>query len=590
MINPSNDRLNYGNILTPPHNYKLDFAISATYSLDLNSLIGASISLGLNDDTDSDLMESEIYLLDALRKTSDKVALFCEAGQIQKPVKVTPFYILLEKMVYPVKTTKNINITKYPSFHPKFWLLRFVNENNEFLYRTIVLSRNLTFNRNWDVSFVMDGVESSKTSKNNPLINFLNYLSLHIKDYNKKEKIKEIMDSLHYVEFKLNSDEFKDFEFVVNGIDDESDIKNQPLFKENFDEVLIMSPFLSSNIIKDFNERSSKNAKLMLFTHSSSLSKLKSEDCDKFDIYTLKDEVVDGESIISENAQDFQKQDIHAKLYMTRKGNDVDLYLGSLNASHNAVYGNVEFMIRLKTTKKYLNINKLSRDLFNGSYEDSECPFKLVDINSYCDEAESDENDLNSIIKEIIRKNPKAKIIHHNEKYNIQVFTNAFNENIQISPLLVPEKKEKLTQKVCFKNLTKLQLCEFFTVSVKENDHEISRVIKIPCEDMPSDRENSLICDIINDEDSFIKYISFLLGDDFILSALGIEKAGKDNFDFSTYAQSTALYEKMLKAAYYQPEKFKDLEFIIKAVSDDGVIPEGFEGLYKTFKEVVYNG
>ena len=41
MLNPNNDRLDYGQVLAPPSNYKLDFAIGTTYSLDLDALVGA---------------------------------------------------------------------------------------------------------------------------------------------------------------------------------------------------------------------------------------------------------------------------------------------------------------------------------------------------------------------------------------------------------------------------------------------------------------------------------------------------------------------------------------------------------------------
>ena len=51
--------------------------------------------------------------------------------------------------------------------------------------------------------------------------------------------------------------------------------------------------------------------------------------------------------------------------------------------------------------------------------------------------------------------------------------------------------------------------------------------------------------------------------------------------------QLPELYEKMLKASLYAPEKFDELEFLIKTLSDDDVIPEGFEKLYNTFKQVV---
>ena len=85
MLNPNNDRLDYGQVLAPPDGYTLDFAIGTTYSLDLDALVGACIALGLSEETDSDLMKNPICLLEALRATGDKVALFCEGGQIHTP-------------------------------------------------------------------------------------------------------------------------------------------------------------------------------------------------------------------------------------------------------------------------------------------------------------------------------------------------------------------------------------------------------------------------------------------------------------------------------------------------------------------------
>ena len=184
MLNPNNNRLDYGEILSPPNNYQLDFAIGTSYSLDLDALVGASISLGLSEETDTNLINNPIFLLEALRTTGDKVILFCEGGQIHLPNKPNLLYILLEEMVFQVNNSKIIN-NKYASFHPKFWLLRYVNEENNVFYRVVVLSRNLTFDRSWDISFSMDGfLKEEKSDKNNPIIDFLKYL----KDFSKNDE------------------------------------------------------------------------------------------------------------------------------------------------------------------------------------------------------------------------------------------------------------------------------------------------------------------------------------------------------------------------------------------------------------------
>ncbi|MDD4431481.1 MAG: hypothetical protein PHF61_08795, partial [Bacteroidales bacterium] len=73
----------------------------------------------------------------------------------------------------------------------------------------------------------------------------------------------------------------------------------------------------------------------------------------------MKDAIVDGEDSFTEDAEEKQRQDIHAKLYLKTKYSESDLYLGSLNASHSAYHGNVEFVIKLSGKRRYLNVDIL---------------------------------------------------------------------------------------------------------------------------------------------------------------------------------------------------------------------------------------
>ena len=586
MLNPKRNRLDYGSILSPPSNYQLDFAIGATYSLDLDSLVGASISLGLSIENDTELNENPIVLLEALRSTGNKVALFCESGQIKLPNKTTPLYILLEDMVFQVANNNNIKHSRYASFHPKVWLLRYINDK-KILYRFIVLSRNLTFDRSWDLSFSMDGtVTDSKKSKNDPLIKFLEFLTDFSTDDVKTYKIKEIMDELENVEFKLDSDVFEGFDFILNGVGDEYSIQNHQLFYSNsLENLLIMSPFLSKDVIRDFNNRKNSNSKAVLITRLNSLSPLKDEKLDNFEFYALKDEVIDGESLLSEDYS--QKQDIHAKMYVVEKRSYVDLYLGSLNASHNALFGNVEFMIKLWARKRRFNINKVLKGIFNDGKDN---PFQLVNMNTIKSESKDDGgNDLNLIVKDIVRLNSRAKVISRNDSFDLEVnFDKDYDGyDIEIKPLL-SNKKAKFSQKILFENLEKVQLSEFFVITVTEDDDVIRRVIKIPIDNMPEDRQKDVVSKVINDKTAFITYVAFLLGDEYILSSIEDDDMDIDGVNSNNFAiQLPELYEKMLKAALYSPEKFKELEFLIKTLSKDNVVPEGFEELHNTFRQVI---
>lgn len=600
MLNPNNDRLDYGQIIAPPTDYKLDFAIGTTYSLDLDALIGACIALGLAEETDSDLMKNPVCLLEALRATGDKVALFCEGGQIHLPNNVTSLYILLEKMVFPVTTSSKRGIAQYSSFHPKFWLIKYVNNKNEALYRVVVLSRNLTFDRSWDISFCMDGKKASyETDKNNPVSDFISYLIKQLPDTEnaseKQKKLRALLRELKYVEFSLDSKEFYDFNFIPVGISNKYNSKQDALYNllgDSFHEVMIMSPFLSKSVIKDFNDRNKyiEHSEHVLITRASELGKLKPGDCSNFEIYTMKDAVIDGESLISEENISTQKQDIHAKIYMIMKYPNTYLYLGSLNASHNALNGNIEFMVKLHSKNRYLNLSKLKNSLFGA--DEAECPFQIATLNK-AQEDETDEKTqmLDSVIKAVNRLEASGIIKEKEDRFDINLSFEPFESEYDITILpLLSNKTAPLSETVIFSSMELTQLSEFYKISVSDGKQTVNRVIMIPTDNMPSDREKAVVSSVVNDKSCFYRYIAFLLGDNMVISALestdsangatGTVKASKP-------IQLPALYEKMLKTAATAPERFKEIEYLIKSVSADGVIPEGFEELYNTFRKVV---
>jgi hypothetical protein len=608
MLNPIENRLDYGKILTPPEGFYLDFAVGATYSLNLDALVGVCLALGLSEETDSVLMNNPICLLEALRSTGDKIALFCEGGQIHMPDTPTPLFILLEKMVFSIAMPKRSGIAAYPSFHPKFWLIRYANETKEYVYRVIVLSRNLTFDRSWDISYYMDGrLRKSASDKNEPLCDFLRFLakqtSADESGKNKAKEIRALIRELSYVHFEPPEKEFYDYEFVPGGIKKSSGVyyrfEKTELFTDTFHEILIISPFLSSSIIKDFNDRNVgspiQGSRYILITRGMSLERLKLEDVDNFRIYTMKDSVIDGECAISEEKTEAKKQDIHAKLFMKRKHSDSSLYLGSLNASHNAVYGNVELMLRLDAKNRYLSMDKLTASLFGEDEQDN--PFQEETLQNAIIDIDDDEtNNLHAVIKEINRSNPSAFVKENVQKDTEKLFSVTVNLlsvdtgdfKVRVKPLF-SNKTAALAEKILFTDLQLTQLSEFYAISVSDNKNTVERIIMIPTRGIPENRENAVVSHFVNNEKNFYRYIAFLLGDDPIVSALevGVAEGDGQSKPGSTTYGIPALYEKMLQTAANNPKKFKDIEHLMKAVSEDGIIPEDFKKLYDTFKKAV---
>lgn len=597
------DRTDYNIILMPPDGYKIDKAIGTTYSLDLEALTAVAICLGLSEETDSKLMQNPISMLNALQKVSDKIILFCEAGQIKAPLKPTALSILLEKMVVEVALPKDRQLGRYPAFHPKTWVLSYVNKDGDKKYRFVVMSRNLTFDRSWDVSFSMDSsrmVRQKKKTK--PIINFLDFLSgsvsNNVKDAGKKRTlIRNMQVELADVSFSLDSKEFgENFEILPLGIGKNAyQMSEDVLFSTDrnsadstFHELVVMSPFLSESVIADFNiaERGLSDSRRSLITRRSELSKLKEMDTDNFTIYVLKDEIVDGEDAISDVMTDKMKQDIHAKIYIRRKYADVDLYLGSMNASYSAINKNVEMMLWLGTKNKYLNGEKFLKDIFCGPADDVKNPFEKVTVMDAVQDIDGDnKNALEQKIKELCRAKRKATITEDNYgKYKVTVeFPGVTSDKtIMVSPFN-SKQEHTLCEKIEFTDLEILQLSEFYELTAKEGEDEIHRIIMIPTIGFPEDRESAVVNSIVKDRASFVEYIAFVLGDDYLASMLEKKQIGESGIFQHSNDAMPVLYEKMLKTSVEEPERFRDIGYVLKMVTDKEIIPDEFRELYDTF-------
>lgn len=357
-----------------------------------------------------------------------------------------------------------------------------------------------------------------------------------------------------------------------------------------FNELVVMSPFLSESVIADFNltDRALSDCKRTLVTRRSELGKLKASDVDNFTIYALKDEIIDGEEEISDELADKKKQDIHAKIYLRRKYSDVDLYLGSMNASYSAINKNVEMMLWLGTKNMYLNGDKFLEDIFCGPVGDAKNPFEQVTVADAVLETESDNrNLLEQKIKDLCRVKRQAVISEDNEnagKYKIEVEFSGIESDSEVTVSPFNSKQEQtLSEHIEFSELEILQLSEFYEITARSGDDTIRRIIMIPTSGFPDDRESAAVNSVVKDRASFVEYIAFVLGDDYVASMLEGKQMGESGFFANSSDAMPALYEKMLKTSVEGPERIKDIGYVLKMVTDKDIIPDEFRELYETF-------
>lgn len=598
MLKAETDRLDYGSILSPPVDYHLEAAVGTTYSLDLETLTAISIALGLSQATDSELKNNPICLLEALRKVTDKILIFCEAGQIKVPANSSSLYILLEQMVTEVALPNKGKMNGYPAFHPKCWLVQYANLGGDKIYRFIVMSRNMTFDRSWDVSAVLEGKESKDNlEKTKPVQDFLRFLSAYVKKDNeksqaKKKMLKNLIKVLDNVSFHTNSKEFFDFEVLPLGIGKNAyDINQDSLFLDTFNELIVISPFLTGNIIENLNKdsKSLTNCRRTLITRKNELSKLKQNQVNNFDIFCLKDTIIDGEDSFSDEDIIRQKQDIHAKVYLKRKWSDTDFYLGSMNATYAALNQNVEMMLWLGAKNRYLNSTKLLNDLFGGEEDNPENPFYKTEISDDGIPAGDDEkNKLELMVKKLCRVNSHGEVIKTDDNFTVKITFEGMDEvsNMTISPLRSNKEKE-LNEEVIFEGLDLLQLSEFYKITVKGEKEELKRIIMISTTGIPSERENSVVNSIVSNKQSFIEYISFVLGEDYLMSYMEKRLEPDSGLNGSQDIPMPAIYEKMLKTAANEPERLDEIEYLLNMITSVDVIPDGFRQMYETFKKAV---
>ena len=119
MLDP-NSRSLLVNSLRPPPGYIFCGGLATTYSLDLTTLLSVPLNLALRSSDDRNAMlQDGVALLEALRRTTDRLSIFCQQGRISAPAKDHVLYGLLESCVVEVTAPQG------GVFHPKIWVLRF---------------------------------------------------------------------------------------------------------------------------------------------------------------------------------------------------------------------------------------------------------------------------------------------------------------------------------------------------------------------------------------------------------------------------------------------------------------------------------
>src|SRR6266700_5889156 len=241
MLDPQ-DRFLLSDSLRPSEGYSLDYAVATTYSLDLVSLVAAPIALARFDweGAEDAGHPDPLMILESLRRCSDRLAVFCEPGRIAVPSDQHLLFAMLEQSVHEVRAPK-----PGKAFHPKVWVVRYSAPKEPIRYRVLVLSRNLTADRCWDVIVSLDGELLDRQiaiAANHPLADFvaaLPRMCVRSPSSELRKTIDRFQRELRKVRFEP-PEGFTDLAFWPLGV---GDYTSWP-FEDVDDRMLVISPFI----------------------------------------------------------------------------------------------------------------------------------------------------------------------------------------------------------------------------------------------------------------------------------------------------------------------------------------------------------
>ena len=577
------NRVDYGNLLDEDIDYELVQAVWLTYSLDMEALLGIPLCLGMRGEMTSSQRNNPLYVLEAIRRTGKKLSIFCNAGCIKVPKSESRLFALLEDCIHEVRMPN----FKY-NFHPKIWVVQYRNTvDNRILIKVIVMSRNLTFDQSMDMAVEMVGFVGDKQNpKNQPLADMLRFVSQFD---DKKNNLNTLIKNLMRVEEFDLLDCFDDYEFHSFGIYGKSEngikktaangkLQSANNLFEKCNSLMIVSPFLSESTILSILQGTERKC---LITRETSVTKkiFDAFNNDSDDGIYIVDPVFSSNDALEDNeSYGFANRDIHAKVYYTEKyGEPHKLYVGSLNASHNAFNNNVEFLLELSYKGHHSSYWGVKSDFI----PEKESPFikmlsfdeKIVEINAE-----------NVDFREEIYSITSAEVISNKGNFSLIVHSETDFDDVTIRPFYLKTSAKPLSKEVIFDDVALNNLSNMFIVSKGDCDC----LVRLNVLNMPEqEREDAIFNDIINNRPMFMTYIRYLLDEDFYDTAGIEEMIANESGDFD-YNQGYGfniepdIYEKMLRAAAENPERFDAMYEVVKKLEND-IIGEEFKQLLDLF-------
>ena len=331
-------------LLRPPNQYRLDLAVLTTYTLDLDALLALPLAvLSQSDNSVEELMADPLRLVAALREAGDRIHVFVDEAGIAIPDQGRELVSTLESSVHPVRAPNG------GVFHPKVWLARFAPEDGDTpeLLRLAVLSRNLTFDRSWDIALASENSIGGRRrlADSRPLGDLIATLPDLASRTGARlpktisDRVARLADQARRTAFPAPDGFESPLRFHSFGISSRSTGLWPP--RGNASRVLAVAPFAGAHGTKVVAALARDGAKRTLVSRPEELDQISPDTLGEWSEVFVLSEPASGES--AEEAR--RPSGLHAKIVGTEHRGQVTWYFGSANLTEAALDGkNVEIL------------------------------------------------------------------------------------------------------------------------------------------------------------------------------------------------------------------------------------------------------
>lgn len=606
MLDLKKNYIDFGEQLQPPRGFQIDYAVATTYSLDLYALLSIPLAMYYNQALDSEVSEDNFQILESIQNLKNHLKIFCHTGKIAVPkstsVNLIAFIEDCVEEYFPANA--------HQSFHPKVWVLRFKSttlKSKEIKYRLIVMSRNLTFDKSYDIAYAMEGSPSvNGKEQNEDLIKLMRQL-----DQNSSFANKHFIRDLSRVSFELCANfESYDFSYLPK-----QDAKQSIDLSKTYKKRMVISPFLSNEMVNQLKAKSQHP--LVIFSRKNELDKLSPKTTSDTEAYYFSQEIANHQ--LYENIDEGGKDDylfnewdnnLHAKLYLREDTRFSYWDLGSANCSNAAFDRNVEFMIHLKSKYSELNIDNTKNALlgeYNGvkvfrKYERCEEALEAIMEEDY----RSIEFELISWLEDSKRFKAYLKSSENSTNYDLYIemqLPTSFDGicyELQCCPIGIKGQFQKVEQSktLIFPEIHLYKLSSFihWQIKVLATGQILDIVSKANIENMPDHRLNNILKSIIDNPDKFMQLLSALLADqpmganEYEEEQSWLKQNGINNSSSNIYFP---IYEELLINLSRSPERLLRLSALIEKLNDmedQQIVPQEFTTLWNKIKEFLPHG